>query len=73
VEEHRRHLEDCGRGGENAEDTQKCQTPSRSARQSKEWKGALRKSVGRKAWGADEAGRVRIGSDEKGKFVIPTN
>ena len=30
-------------------------------------------STGRKARGADEAGRVGIGSDEKGKFVVPTN
>jgi len=35
--------------------------------------GALRKSAGWKARGADEADRVGIGSDKKGKFVIPTN
>ena len=47
--------------------------PSGSARQSKEWKGALQKSAGWRARGVDEVGRVGIGSDEKGKFVIPTN
>ena len=73
MEECRRHSEDRGRDGKNAEDTRKRWEPSGSARQSKEWKGALWKSAGRKAQGADEAGRVRIRSDEKGKFVIPTN
>jgi len=62
-----------GEGGKNAEDTRKRRKPSGSARQSKEWKGALQKSAGRKARGVDEADRVGIGSDKKGKFVVPTN
>jgi len=65
VEECGRHSEDRGRGGKNAEDIRKRRKPSGSAGQSK-WKGALQKSAGRKARGADEAGRVGIGSDEKG-------
>ena len=71
AEECRRHSEDRGRDGKNVEDTQKHQKPSGSARQSKEWKGALWKSACRKAQGEDEVGRV--GSDKKGKFGIPTN
>ena len=63
----------CGRAWKNAEDTRKRWKPSGSARQSKEWKEALQKSAVRKAQGADEAGRVGIRSDEKGKFVVPTN
>ena len=77
----------CGRAWKNAEGTRKIaeetgkmqKTPgsvgSRADVQGsqKSGRGALRKSVGRKARGADEAGRVGIGSDEKGKFVIPTN
>ena len=72
MEERRRHSEDCGRDGKNAEDTQKRRKPTGSARQSKEWKGALWKSAIRKARGADEASWVGIGWDEKGKFVVPT-
>ena len=55
----RKSLEECGRHSEASEAKQKCKAVKRVE--------ALQKSAGRKARGADEAGRVRIRSDEKRK------
>ena len=63
----RKRREKCGRHPEASEAKRTCKAVKRVEG------GALQKSVGWKARGADEVGRVRIGSDEKGKFVIPTN
>ena len=68
MEERGRHSEGHGK---NAEDTRKRRKPSGSARQSKGVEGALWESAGKKARGADEAGR--IGWVGIGKFVVPTN
>jgi len=62
----RERREKCGRHSEASE-------AKRKRKAVKRVEGALWKSAGRKARGADEAGRVGIGSDEKGKFVVPTN
>jgi len=62
----RERREKCGRHSEASEAKRKCRAVKRV-------EGALRKSAGWKAQGADEAGRVGIRSDEKSKFVVPTN
>jgi len=78
-----RGAEECGRArkahGRSRERREKCGRHSEASETKRKRKavkrveGALRKSAGRKARGADEAGRVGIRSDKKGKFVIPTN
>ena len=60
----RERREKCGRHLEASE-------AKRKRKAVKRVEGALRKSAGRKARGADEAGRVRIGSDEKVSLLYP--